>query len=124
MAVDMVVGMVLLQDVTYKVSNPPFTNITPEVTSTKSPYSLDDFLVVEMFINEGSWPAPISQVNQKVLLHFNLKKHHCSWSTMGSFDVYVMHGDVISLRSSSQCSTLLWRPSKHLVLGVVRSFKE
>ena len=42
------------EDVTYKVSNPPFTNLTLEVTSTKSPYSLDDFLVVEMFINEGS----------------------------------------------------------------------
>jgi len=42
------------EDVTYKVSDSPFTNLTPEVTSTKNPYSLDDFLVVEMFINEGS----------------------------------------------------------------------
>ena len=42
------------EDVTCKVSNPPFTNLTPEVTSTKNPCSLDDFLVVEMFINEGS----------------------------------------------------------------------
>ena len=42
------------EDVTCKVSDSPFTNLTPEVTSTKNPYSLDDFLVVEMFINEGS----------------------------------------------------------------------
>ena len=65
MAVDMVVGMVLLQDVTCKVSNPPFTDLTPEVTSTKSPYSLDDFLVVEMFINEGSWPTSVGQVESE-----------------------------------------------------------
>jgi len=53
------------EDVTCKVSNLPFTNLTPEVTSTKSPYSLDDFLVVEMFINEGSWPAPVGQVGSE-----------------------------------------------------------
>jgi len=41
------------EDVTCKVSNPPFTNLTPEVTSTKNPCSLVDFLVVQMFINEG-----------------------------------------------------------------------
>jgi len=112
------------EDVTCKVSNLPFTNLTPEVTSTKSPYSLDDFLVVEMFINEDHYLHRLVRRDQKVLLHFDLKKHHCSWSTRGFFDVYVMHGGVISLRSSSQCSTLLWRPSKHLVLGVVRSFRE
>ena len=41
------------EDVTCKVSNPLFTNLTPEVTSRTSPYSLDAFLVVEVFINEG-----------------------------------------------------------------------
>ena len=79
------------EDVTCKVSNPPFANLTPEVTSMKSSFSLDDLLVKEMFINEGSWPISVDQVNQKVLLHFDLKKHHCSWSMMDSFDVYVMH---------------------------------
>jgi len=53
------------EDVTYKVSDSPFTNLTPEVTSTKNPYSLDDFLVVEMFINEGSWPIPVGQVESE-----------------------------------------------------------
>jgi len=38
---------------------------------------------------------------------------------MGSFDVYVMRDDVIRFRSSPQFSALLWRPSKHLVLGVM-----
>ena len=42
------------EDVTCKVSNPLFTNLTPEVTSTKNSCSLDDFLVVEIFVNEGS----------------------------------------------------------------------
>ena len=41
------------EDVTCKVLDSPFTNLTPEVTSMKNPCSLDDFLVVEMFINEG-----------------------------------------------------------------------
>ena len=31
----------------------PSPILSPEVTSTKNPCSLDDFLVVEMFINEG-----------------------------------------------------------------------
>ena len=84
------------EDVTCKVSDSPFTNLTPEVTSTKNPCSLNDFLVVEMFINEGS----LIGRNHNDLLHFDLKKHHCSWSTMDSFDVYVMHHDVISIRSS------------------------
>ena len=42
------------EDVTCKVSDFTFTSLTPEVTSTKNTCSLDDFLVVEMFINEGS----------------------------------------------------------------------
>jgi len=53
------------EDVTCKVSNLPFTNLTPEVTSMKSPCSSDDFLVVEMFINEGSWPTPVGRVESE-----------------------------------------------------------
>jgi len=64
-------------------------------------------------------PHQLVRWNQKILPRFDLKKHHCSWSTMDSFDVYVMHGDVISLRTSTQCSTHLWCPSRHLVFRVM-----
>ena len=47
-AVDIVVGSIPCE-----VSKPP---LTPEVTSRKDLCSLDDFLEVEMFINEGSYP--------------------------------------------------------------------
>ena len=73
MVVDMVVGVVLLQ-VTGKRTSPvrsvrsqilPSPILPPEVTSTKNSCSLDDFLVVEMFINEGSWPTPVGRVESK-----------------------------------------------------------
>ena len=41
------------EDVTCKVSEHPFTNLTPR-SDIDEKLSLDDFLVVEMFINEGS----------------------------------------------------------------------
>jgi len=70
MAVDMVVGMVLLQ-VTGKRTSPVRPRILPSPVLPQkwhrgqSPYSLDDFLVVEMFINEGSWPTSVGQVESE-----------------------------------------------------------
>ena len=66
------------KDVTCKVSDPPFTNLTAEVTSRKNPYSLDDFLVVEMLSTKDHGLHQLVGWNQKVLLHFDLKKHHYS----------------------------------------------
>ena len=83
-AVDIVVGSIPCE-----VSKPP---LTPEVTSRKALCSLDDFLEVEMFINEGSYPATSDgQVESEDSAAFRPQEHHCSWSTMGSFDVYIMH---------------------------------
>ena len=68
--VGMVVGMVLLQvtgkrmsPVRFRILHSPV--LPPEVTSTKNLYSLDDFLVVEMFINEGLWPTLVGQVESE-----------------------------------------------------------
>ena len=38
------------EDVTSKVSDPPFTNLVKEVTTTKNSCSLDEFLVVKLTI--------------------------------------------------------------------------
>ena len=53
------------EDVTCKVSILPSPILSSEVTSTKKSCSLDDFLVVEMFINEGSWPTPVGRVESE-----------------------------------------------------------
>ena len=53
------------KDVTCKVSDSPFTSLTLEVTSTKNSCSLDGFLVVEMFVNEGLWPTPVDRVESE-----------------------------------------------------------
>ena len=58
------------EDVTSKASDPPFTNLTPRVTSTKNSCSLDDFLVVEMFINEGLWPTLVGRVESECSSEF------------------------------------------------------
>ena len=70
MMVGMVVGMVLLQ-VTGKMTSPvrsrilPSPILRPEVTSTKNPCALDDFLVVEIFINEGLRLTPVGRVESE-----------------------------------------------------------
>ena len=60
-----------------EVSKPPFT---PEVTSRKASCSLDDFLVVEMFINEGSYSTSDGQVESEDSAAFRPQEHHYSWS--------------------------------------------
>ena len=73
--VGIVVGMVFLQ-VTRKRTSPvrsrilPSLILPPEVTSTKNSCSLDNFLVVEMFINEGLWPTPVGQVESECSSEF------------------------------------------------------
>ena len=65
-------------------------------------------------------PLRMVRWNQKILLPFDLKKHHCEELLQCLRHAWWL----VSLRSSPQCSILLWRFSKHLVLGIVSSFKE
>ena len=53
------------EDVTCKVSILPSPILLPEVISRKNPCSLDDFLVVEMFINKGLQLKPVGQVKSE-----------------------------------------------------------
>ena len=96
--VSMVVGMVLLQ-VTRKRTSPVRSQILPspillsEVTSRKNPYSLDDFLVVEVYINEGLRATPVGRVESDCSSAFRPREtplfsvndeffqclHHASW---------------------------------------------
>ena len=58
------------EDVTSKVSNPPFTNLTPRSDIDEKPMLIRWLLVVEMFINEGSWRTPVGQVESEYFFAF------------------------------------------------------
>ena len=132
--VSMVVGMVLLQ-VTGKRTSPvrsqilPSSILLPEVTSRKNACSLDDFLVVEMFINEGLWPTPVGRVESKCsafrpretpLLSISDELlqclHHASWCSQHSVVSTLVNCDMIQWKKRR---TFLRCSSKHLVFGAV-----
>ena len=95
-----------------EVSKPPFT---PEVTSRKALCSLDDFLVVEMFINEGSYSTsdgqvesedsaaflhqetPLFSVNQRLLRCL----HHASWCNQFPIVAVVFNSTLAPFQTSS-----------------------
>ena len=72
-AADIVAG-----DILCEVSKPPLS-LTPEVTSRETPCLLDDLLVEEMFINEGSYPATSDgQAELEDSAAIRPQEHHCS----------------------------------------------